>query len=82
MEKYFLCSFIFDSDNDFEAIYERVFSSVGPAFSKFYTLVGQYSSDFSHCIVESLDFDNSSFLKKVRVHSGDTSIFVYLQKVL
>lgn len=81
MEKYFVFVLRAESDSDFEPIYQKVISSVGSAFLQFYALVGQYSSDFSKCSVESFDTGNSPYLKKTRVLCGDVRIYVYLQKL-
>ena len=84
MEKYFVLSTRLDySDfiSECLVISENEFPSIGLAYSKFFTLVGQYSSDFSRSSVENYDTSDSPYLKKVRVKSGNVSIYVYLQKL-
>lgn len=81
MENYFLFALRSDSHSDFETIYEKVFSSSILLLDNFYNLVGQCSSSFSTCVVESFDTEDSPYLKKVRVSSCDVKIYIYLQKL-
>lgn len=81
MAKYFLFVLRAESDCEFETIFQKVFTSIGSSFLQFYALVGQYSSDFSTCCVESYDTQDSPYLKKTRVSCGDVRIYIYLQKL-
>ena len=81
MEKYFLFALRSDSHSDFETIYEKVFSSYCLSLDSFLTLVGQCVSSISKCVVTSYQTDDSPYLKKVRVSSGDVLIYIYLQKL-
>ncbi len=81
MEKYFLFALRSDFHSDFETIYEKVVSSYSLSLDMFFSLVGKLSSCFSSCSVDCLDSVDSPYMRKIRVSSGETKIYVYLQKL-
>lgn len=81
MEKYFLFALRYESGSDFETIYEKVVSSYCLSLDMFYSLVGKCSSSFSKCSVECFDTQDSPYIRKMRVSSGDVKIYIYLQKL-
>lgn len=81
MENYFLFALRTENGIDFETIYQKAFSSHILLLDNFYTLVGQCSSSFSKCSVESFDTQDTPYLKKTRVSCGDVRIYIYLQKL-
>ena len=80
MEKYFVFAFRVKSGQDCVTISENEFPSLGLAFNKFYTLVGQLSS-FSSCFIDVFDCEDSTYIKKIRIKSCDVFVYVYLQKL-
>lgn len=81
MEKYFLFAIRFDSDFDSETIYQKVVSSYSLSLDMFFSLVGQCVSTISKCVVSSCKTEDSPYIKKIRISSGDVLIYVYLQKL-
>ena len=81
MEKFFVFAVRVNSDFDSVTISEKVFSSIDSAFNKFYYLVGQFTSFLPCCSVSCYDYEDSPYIKKVRITAGNSSVYVYLQKL-
>lgn len=81
MANYLLFALRFESNYDSEVTYQKVVSSYLLSLDMFNSLVGTIVSSTSKCVVSSCQTEDTPYIRKIRISSGDVLIYVYLQKL-